>query len=260
MKLSVLMLARNEEKDIEEALKSVVGWADEIVVADSGSTDRTLKIAKKYGVRIYETSPGGNFCDWRNFVLSKAKGEWVFYLDADERATNELKKEIDERVGKEKYLFYEIPGRNFLWGKEMKHGGWAPDYVKRLFKKEAHSGWRGELHEEPVFNGEMGHLKEAMIHLQPETLEPMVEKSIKWSKIEARLLFEAGHPPVVWWRILRMGMTTFLSRYVRRLGILDGTKGFIMAAYQGYHSMIVYMQLWEMQQEGKDGEKKVRLQ
>lgn len=245
--LSVLVLTKNEGKFIGDCLKSVCGWADEVVLADTGSTDETLEIAKRFEIRVFQTLKGGSFCDWRNFILSEAKGDWVFYLDADERATEKLKEEIDQRVGRETYQAYAIPRRNFLLKQEMKHGGWAPDYVKRLFERRKLSGWRGELHEEPVFCGEMGHLREPMIHIQPETLEPMVEKSIKWSKIEAKLLFDAGHPKVVWWRVLRMGLTTFWLRYVCKRGFLDGAGGFIIAAYQAYHTMIVYMQLWEMQ-------------
>ena len=101
----------------------------------------------------------------------------------------------------------------------------------------------------PAFGeeGELGHLKEPMIHLQPKSIEPMLEKSIKWSKIEAKLLYEANHPPVTWWRILRMGATTLFERLIKKQGFRDGTEGWIEAIYQAFHTVIIYMQLWEMQ-------------
>jgi len=146
---------------------------------------------------------------------------------------------------------YAIPRRNFLLGKELHWGGWYPDYVERLFQRDKLKYWRGEVHEEAIFKGELGHLKEPMIHIQPDSIEPMLEKTIGWSEIEAKLLYEAAHPPVVWWRILRMGATTLFNRLIKKQGFRDGTEGWIMSIYQAFHTMIVYVQLWEKQQ--KDG-------
>ena len=249
--LGVVVIVKNEERFIKSCLESVKGWADEIVVADSGSTDKTTTIAKRLGAKVYEAPKGGNFSTWRNSALSHVESEWVFYLDADERTTLVLRKEIDERIGKEEWVAYAVPRRNFILGREMKHGGWAPDYVKRIFRCKSHSGWRGKLHEEPVFKGKLGHLKEAMIHLQPDPLEMRVEKSIKWSRIEAKLLLAAKHPPVTWWRVLRIGLTTLWERLVRRAAFLDGMEGLILAVFQSYHMMMVYVQLWEMQNNSK---------
>lgn len=252
MKISVIIIAKNEEQMIGDCLKSVRQLADEIILVDTGSTDKTVDIAREYGVKIINSpSEKLEFAKWRNVGLKEAKGSWVFYLDADEKITPDLKEEIERLIESEntRCVAYSIPRRNFLLGKELHWGGWWPDYVKRLFLKEKLEKWTGELHEEPVFEGTLGKLKNPMIHVQPETIEPILKKSIKWSKIEAQLLFDAGHPPVVWWRILRMGLTTLLDRLIKKQGFRDGTEGWIGSIYQAFHTMIVYIQLWEMQQK-----------
>jgi len=250
MKLSVIIIAKDEEKMIEDCLESIK-WADEIIYIDTGSSDKTPQIAKRYTTKVINIPfKGLAYAQWRNRGLKEAKGKWLFYLDADERITPELKKEIKEIISRKEieYTAYAIPRRNFLLGKELHWGGWWPGYVKRLYKRDKLKEWQGELHEEPVFEGELGHLKEPMIHLQPESIEPMLEKSIKWSKIEAKLLYEANHPPVTWWRILRMGATTLFDRLIKKQGFRDGTEGWIESIYQTFHTMIIYIQLWEMQQ------------
>ncbi len=236
---------------IGDCLESIK-WADEIILIDSGSTDKTIEIAKKFGAKVIEVpSKKLEYAKWRNKGLETAKGDWVLYLDADERVTPELKKEILQIISlkKPQHWAYAIPRRNFLLGKELRWGGWWPGYVKRLYKRDKLKKWQGELHEEPVFEGKLGHLKEPMIHLQPKSIEPMLEKSIKWSKIEAKLLHQANHPPVTWWRILRMGATTLFDRLIKKQGFRDGTEGWIESIYQSFHTMIIYMQLWEMQQQ-----------
>lgn len=245
--ISVLITAKNEENFIKDCLESVSGWADEIILADTQSTDKTLDIAKKYPVKIYQTPPDGNYKIWRDFLFKKSTTDWIFYLDADERVTPPLCEEISLIVSATTDHAFAIPRRNYLLGVEMKHGGWAPDYVKRLFRRSNFKGWQGELHEQPLYAGELKLLIQPMIHLQPDTLEPMLEKSIKWSTVEARLLFEAHHPLIVWWRILRMGLTTLWQRLIQKQGHLDGVEGLILAIYQAYHTMIIYMRLWQMQ-------------
>jgi len=253
MKLSVVILTKDEEEVIKDCLESVK-WADEVIILDGGSTDKTIKIAKKAGAKIVKQKDN-DYAAWRNQGKEEARGKWLLYLDADERLTPGVRKEIVESIkshasGVKDITTYAIPRRNFLLGKELHWGGWWPDYVKRLFKKEKLKRWEGRLHEEPIFEGELGHLKEPMIHIQPDSIKPMLEKSIKWSKIEAELLYEAGHPPVTWWRILRMGATTLFDRLIKKQGFRDGTEGWIESIYQAFHTMVIYMQLWEIQNSG----------
>jgi len=252
-KISVIIGVKNEEKFIPDCLESVK-WADEILVfINPDSTDRTEEIACEFKVRIIEQKPKEmNFAAWHNQGLKEAKGDWLLWVDADERVPPLLKEEIQEAIQSKKYTAYAIPRRNFLLGKELKHGGWSPDYVKRLFKKKNLKKWRGELHEEPIFEGVIGYLRNPMIHPQPERIEPALEKSITWSGIEADLLLKANHPKVAWWRVLRMGATTLFDRLIKKRGFLDGIEGWVESVYQAFHTMVIYLRLWEMQQ----GEKK----
>lgn len=248
-KLSVIIIARNAEELIGDCLQSVK-WADEIIMIDSGSTDKTTEIGKKFGAKVIEVSGKPiNFSQWRNQGLKAAKGKWVFYLDSDERVTPGLKKEIKAVIKQGKGNAFAIPRRNFYLGKEVRHGGAWPDYVKRLFKKDKLEKWKGRLHEEPVFEGELGHLKEPMVHLTHRDLSSMVEKTRQWSMIEADLLYQAKHPPVTWWRILRIMLGEFWKRAVRQQGWRDGTVGWIEIVYQMFSRFITYARLWERQQK-----------
>ncbi|MDP3888901.1 MAG: glycosyltransferase family 2 protein [bacterium] len=248
MKISVIILNKNEEDAIYDCLASVRQLADEIIVLDGGSTDKSLETAKNFKARIIKQT-GNNFAAWRTQALLEAKGDWILYLDPDERLTPLLNQEIMEEISKENQVFsaFAIPRRNFLLGKELKNGGWFPDFVKRLFLRENLKKWIGDLHEQPVFEGEMGKFKNAMIHLQPDKIEPAFEKSIGWSKIEAKLIYDSNHPPVSWWRVLRMGLTTLFERLVKKQGLKDGAEGWIESIYQAFHTMIVYLRVWEMQ-------------
>ncbi len=250
-KLSVIIIARNEEQMIGDCLKSVRQLADEIILVDSGSTDKTVDIAKEYGAKIINLpSEKLEFAKWRNAGLKEAKGIWVFYLDADERVTPELHKEIKESINKH-LTAYKIPRRNFYLGKEMHYGGAWPDYVKRLFLKEKLKRWVGELHEDPVFEGEMGKLKNPIVHIAHRDLSSMVEKTREWSKIEAELLYKSGHPPVTWWRILRIMLDEFWLRGVKLQGWRDGTVGWIEIIFQMFSRFVTYGRLWELQQKRK---------
>lgn len=246
MKISAIVINKNEETFLEDCLESLK-WADEIIFSDGGSTDNSLAIAKAHKAKIFKQT-GNNFAEWRTEVIKMTKGEWILYLDADERISPLLRKEIEETIKKTvTKTVYAIPRRNLLLGKELCWGGWYPDYVKRLFYKKNLKEWMGNVHEEPVFHGEMGKLENPMIHLQPEKIEPAFQKSIKWTAIEADLLFKVNHPKIVWWRVLRMGVTTLFERLIKKQGYRDGIEGWIESIFQSFHTMIVYIRLWEMQ-------------
>jgi len=249
IKISVIINTKNEELFIEDCLKSVL-WASEIILIDGGSTDKTLEIVKKYKVKIVnQRKKEIDFAAWRNQGMEEAKGKWLLWVDADERITPPLEEEIKQAIESSRYAVYAIPRRNFLLGKELRHGGWYPDCQIRLFKRENLKGWVGKLHEHPEFKGELGKLKNPMIHLQPEEIEPALEKSIKWSGIEAELLFKEDHPRISWWRVLRMGGTILFERLFRKQGFRDGVEGWIESIYQSFHTMIIYMRLWEIQNQ-----------
>ncbi|MFC1727391.1 glycosyltransferase family 2 protein [Patescibacteria group bacterium] len=255
MMLSVVIIAKNEETMIKDCLESVRQLADEIILIDSGSVDKTCQIAKRFQARIVaDIAQGVNFSRWRNRGLKEAQGEWIFYLDADERATPALGEEIKKAMRSKEFSAYEIPRRNFYLGQEMRFGGAWPDYVKRLYLKTALKRWERDLHEDPVFEGKISRLKEPMIHLTHRDLSSMVEKTKKWSKIEANLLYKdypGGHPPVTWWRILRMMLTEFWYRGIKLQGIRDGTVGWIEVIFQMFSRFMTYARLWEIQRRNR---------
>ena len=250
--LSILIPAKNEEEFIEECLRSSL-WADEVIVLLNDSTDNTEQIVKKYKTATIIKQSGGSFSSRKTDLAKAATGQWLFYLDADERITPLLKKEIKLVLRKTApAAAYAIPRRQFLLGKELVWGGWGREdsYVMRLFQKNKLIRFEGELHENPVFEGKFEKLKEPLIHLQPETIEEAFEKTIRWTGLEANLFLAPGvnHPPITWWRVLKMGATTLFERLIKKQGFRDGVEGFIEAVYQSYHTMIIYLRLWELQQ------------
>ena len=247
LKLSVVIIAKNEEEKIADCIDSV-DWADEIILIDSGSDDKTKEIAKNMGVQVFDVA-GGSYDKWRNECIKYAKADWIFYIDADERVDEKLKKEIISRISDENSPFnaYAIPRRNFILGREMKHGGWWPDYVKRLFRMSALKKWTGELHEEPVFDGNMCYLTNPLIHIKHKYLSEMVEKTNKWSRIEAEMLYQSNHPKMTWWRFFRIMVTELWYRLIIKKGFMDGVEGVIYSIYQMWSRFITYAKLWEMQ-------------
>lgn len=244
-----LVVAKNEEEKIGDCLKSLK-WVDELMVIDDNSTDKTAQVAKKHKAKIIKYPKNtDSYALKRNFALKKAKGDWILYVDADERVTPELKKEINNLLlSKPKYASYAIPRRNIIFGHEFKHSGQRPDYVKRLFKKDNLEGWSGDLHEEPVLkDGQMGHLENSLIHLKPDNLTEMIDKTNWWSEIESKLMFDANHPPMNIPRFTTAIMREAWKQFVVYKCFLDGIYGIIYGTYQVYSRFISYAKLWEMQ-------------
>jgi glycosyltransferase involved in cell wall biosynthesis len=246
--ISGIVITKNEEEKIGGCLESLKKVADEIIVVDTGSTDETDQIAREKGAKVIKAT--GGFSDWRNKGAKRATGDWLLYIDADERIPPALRKEILEKVNNyAEIALYAIPRKNIILGREMKHGGWWPDYVKRLMRKSAFKKWEGELHENPVVEGKLEHLKNPLVHLKHTKLSEMVEKTNKWSEIEAKLLFESGHPKMSWWRFFRIMFSELWYRLIKLKGFLDGVEGVIYAIYQMWSKFITYGKLWEMQME-----------
>ena len=250
--ITAIIIAKDEEKMLAGCLKTL-DWVDKILVIDNGSLDNTAKIAKKYKARVVrlERKEKPNFSEARNKGLKEASTDWIFYIDADERATKELKTEILEVVKNPEHNAYAISRKNIIFGREFKYTGQRPDYVKRLFKKSKLKNWKGNLHEEPVFEGELGHLESCFVHQKHESLSEMVEKTNRWSEIEAQLMFDAGHPPMNVGRFVSAMAREAWLRMIRQRAFLDGPEGVIYAIYQVFSRFTSYAKLWEMQINSK---------
>lgn len=193
----------------------------------------------------------GTFADWRNEGAKKAKGDWLLYIDTDEQVTPKLSSVIQQVIGSNEFAGYAIPRHNIIFGKEMKHCGLWPDFVLRLIKKDKLKGWFGELHEQPKIDGTITHLKEPLIHTKHNSLSDMIEKTNEWSEIEAKLMFNAHHPPMNIFRFFTAGFREFWKRMIMQLAFLDGTEGVIYGIYQVFSRLTSYSKLWEMQLKNK---------
>jgi len=246
MKLSAVVLAKNEEKMITECLKSL-SFADEIIVIDDNSTDKTSKLAKMFTQNVF-FHPSENFSERREFGLEKASGDWVLYLDADERITGPLKEEILQMIkGNTRYAALFIKRENTYLGEKWPY----QDKVERLFRKEKLLGWYGKVHESPKVDGEIGTLVNSLLHITHRDVVSMMAKTIEWSQIEAKLRYNANHPKVTWWRFLRVMFTQFFDYFIRQGGWKNGTEGWVESIYQAFSIFITYARLWEMQKEKK---------
>jgi glycosyltransferase involved in cell wall biosynthesis len=250
--LSIVLPAAKEKIDIFKKCLGKLTWADEIIVIDNGISLEMKKLLLKVEAKIYP-SGSPSFAERKNLGAQKATGIWLLFIDTDEVLEEALIKEIKSVIKNNSSKgAYEILRRNVFLGHEMKHGGWAPDYTLRLIKKENLIFWEGVLHEQPRIKGEIGKLKGSYFHFTHQNIEEMVEKTNKWSKVEAKLLFEAGHPPMAWWRFFSIAGREFWYRGIAKLGFLDGPIGIFEIGYQMYSRMITYAKLWELQVKAKN--------
>ena len=248
MKITAIVITKNEEKNIKNCL-SCLDWVDEIVVIDSNSGDKTCEIAKKMGAKIYICAKKG-FDERRNLGKKKAQGEWLLYVDADERVSSKLKEEILEKIKNPKGCSaFKIPRLNIYFGKLLKHGGWYPDFQTRLFKKNDLNHWFGKIHESPKVEGKIGKLINHFIHLSHCSIKESFEKSAVWTQMEADLFLKANHPPMTIYHLIKVPLVEFFSRVFIKKGFLDGTVGWLEGVIQAFNKFLVYGQIWEKQQK-----------
>lgn len=245
--LSIIVITKNEEERIKTCLESVK-WADEIIVLDNGSEDKTLMMAKEYTDKIF-TFKDLDFSSLRNKGMEKAKGDWVLHIDADERVLYPLKQEIQALVSFSQISAYAIQRKNIIFGREVKYGPFSKDWVIRLLKKSDFETWVGKVHEYPKFKGNLGYTKFSLLHLTHRDVDQIVIKSLEWSKIDAKLRLEAKHPPMNSWRFLRILISELFNQGVLRKGFFGGTVGVIDSILQSFSMFITYVRLWQLQQE-----------
>jgi glycosyltransferase involved in cell wall biosynthesis len=189
MSLSVIVITRDEERHIRDCLASVRDLADELLVVDSGSLDGTVEIAREMGARI-EIRPFDNFAKQRNAAIEMAKGDWIFFIDADERCTRYLGAEIEFRVlmAEPEIAGFWVPRRNIIFGKEIKHTGWSPDYQPRILRKgRGHFDPTREVHELLVWDGPARNLTQALTHFNYESFSQFRKRNYKYTEYEARI-------------------------------------------------------------------------
>lgn len=257
MALSVIVLTRNEEKHICDCLDSVRGFADELLVLDSGSSDRTRETAEAGGARV-EQRQFDNYPNQRNAAIEMARGDWIFFIDADERATpafgDELIAQIaraDERRarGEPAFIGFWTPRKNIIFGKWIRYTGWSPDFQPRVLKKGfGRFDSKREVHELLLWDGEVGYLSEPLVHYNYETLDQFRVKQIAYSKYEARIWFEEGRRARVR-GFVGQPLREFFRRYVSLQGWRDGAHGLWLSLLMAYYAFVRQKMLWQRQHQ-----------
>lgn len=242
--ISVIILTKNEEKNIKDCLESV-SWCDEKIVVDDGSTDRTCEIAKKYGASVF-TNTLKNFSDQRNFGIEKAKGDWILFIDADERVSSALWFEIMQHVNDPagNTAGFHFKRTDVMWGKELKHGETASIKLLRLAKKG--SGiWKGDVHEKWDVKGTTGVLSNPLLHYPHQTVDKFLQEINYYTDLRAKELFKRK-VKTNWLLIILYPKAKFVSNYFIKLGILDGLPGLVSAIMMSFHSFLVRGKLWQL--------------
>ena len=243
-KLTVIVPSFNEEKYIEKCLESVL-WADEILVVDSFSSDKTVEIAKKYTDRILQHEYI-NSAEQKNWTIPQAKYDWVLILDCDERVTTQLQNEIRELLKKGPVKDgYSIKRNNYLMGKNIKYSGWGRDYVVRLFRKDVGRYQKKRVHSE-IYLENVGELRGCLDHYTVSSVNAWLSKINIYSSWKAEDKFEKGArlSPVV--QLFLRPIYRFFKDFVLRLGILDGWRGFLIASMASFSEIVMIAKLIQL--------------
>ncbi len=244
MTLSVIIIVLNEAHQMRDCLDTV-RWADELIVLDAGSTDGTPDIAREYTPHVYETDWPG-FGPQKNRALAYATGDWVLSLDADERISPELRAEITSVMASDRYDGYQMPRRSSYCGRFMRHGGWWPDYVTRLFRRGRGQFTEVRVHERVIVQGRTGTLQTPIIHYSFRDLDAVLRKVNQYSTEGAHRLADANRRAGLGTAILR-GLWTFVRCYFLKAGFLDGREGFILAVSNAEGTYYRYLKLMYLQ-------------
>ncbi len=239
------MITKNEERNIHACLSSV-HWAQEIVVVDGGSEDKTQELAREFTGKVF-IKPWEGYGASKNFALDQCTCSWVLWLDADERVSEELGKEIQTITGQEvtSLNVFEIPRKAFFLGKWIRHCGWYPGYVPRLFKRGAGRFSENKVHERFEFDGAAGRLRSDLLHYTDPTLWHYLEKFNRYTTLAADEMMERRTLFRVSQLIIRP-VWVFIRMYVVKLGFLDGIQGFILCVLSSCYVFTKYAKLWEL--------------
>ncbi len=247
-KLTAIIPTGNEEHNIEEVLQSV-SFADEIMVVDSYSTDRTVELAKKHTdfiiQREYENS-----ASQKNWAIPQATHEWILLVDADERVNNELRQDIQKVLRNPQKDAYWIYRQNYLMGQKVNYSGWQGDKVIRLFRKSKCRYEDKHVHAEVIVNGSTGYLKNKLDHYTYHGLDPYLAKSYRYSTWGA---YDRANKvkKITAFHLVLKPLFGFFSKYILQLGILDGKLGLVLALQYSSYLFIRAVKIWRIQQGEK---------
>ncbi|MEK7159983.1 MAG: glycosyltransferase family 2 protein [Patescibacteria group bacterium] len=252
-KLTAVVMVFNEEKNIERCLKSLK-FADEIVVVDNGSSDKTIDLVKKYTKNIFtQKNNPGEIDLLKNFGFEKAKNDWILSVDADEEVSPELKDEIlkvlkpqsTSHEPRAKINGYYIPRKNIIFGKFIEHSGWYPDPQLRLFKKGKAKFVSTHVHEQVKLEGESAYLSSHLIHHHYNSISEFLQRTIAlYAPNEAEDYLDKGYV-FSYFDAVRFPLNEFLSRFFARKGYKDGFHGLILSMLMAFYHFLIFAFIWE---------------
>jgi glycosyltransferase involved in cell wall biosynthesis len=252
MPLSVVIITKNEEASIGACLASV-DWADEIIVVDSGSTDGTVELCRRHKALVHVAADWHGFGPQKNRALALATGEWVLSLDADERVTPELHQEIEAAIADPgDRAAFAVPRRSSYCGRSMRHSGWWPDYVTRLFRREQGRFSDERVHERLIVDGPVGRLRRPLVHEAFGDLAEVLETLNGYSTAGACMMHEQGKRATLATAVLH-GLWSFFHTYVVRAGFLDGREGFMLAVSNAEGTYYRYLKLMLLTERNRPG-------
>lgn len=246
-KISAVITCFNEEKKIKDCLESVE-WVDEIILVDNSSKDKTVEIAKKYTKNIFSQENDPESIDLlKNFGFSKASGDWILSLDADERVTPELRKEIESAISNQQPAIngYFVPRKNIIFGKWIEHTGWYPDFQLRLFKKGKGKFAKKHVHEMLEINGQTQNLNSNLLHYNYENVQQFLNRHINiYAPNEAENILQKGYS-FNYLDAIRFPFNEFLSRFFKREGYKDGIHGLVLSLLMAFYHLVIFSLIWE---------------
>lgn len=252
-KITAVISAYNEEGMIDECLRSLKNIVDEIVLIDNSSQDKTSEIAKKYTNKVF-TQPNDPIMlnKNKNYGFRKAAGDWILSLDADERLTPELGREIKKAVGTREINGYEIPRKNIIFGKWIEHSLWWPDYNLRFFRKGLGKFPEKHVHEKLEVKGKVGRLSNPMVHFNYQTISQFIRKmDTTYTESEVENFIKSGKN-IYWYDALRFPLNDFFKTFFLLKGYKDGMHGLVLSLLQSFYSFIVFAKIWERKENFKD--------
>ena len=247
-KISVVLAVYNEEDNLSNCLNSIKDLADEIVIVDGGSTDKTIEIAKAFDAKVIKTDNPQIFHINKNKAIDGASEDWILQLDADEVVTQELSKEIRQMVSKKfEIIGFWIPRKNFFLDRFLTKGGQYPDYTLRLYKKGEGRLPGRDVHEQAVVDGKVGYLKNDLLHLRDKNFAGYIERFNRYTNLLADQIKESGVKidliSFINFIFLKPGFW-FIKAYVRHRGYVDGFPGFVFALFSSLRFPVAYFKLW----------------
>jgi glycosyltransferase involved in cell wall biosynthesis len=248
--ISAVVLTKNEENNIVDCLESI-SWCDEIIIIDDFSTDRTLQVATNLNpkIKIFENELDEDFAKQRNFALSKAKGDWILFIDADERLSNGLKGEIIDFLALQSggYNGFYFKRIDSLWGKQIQHGEAGRIKLIRLGKKDS-GQWSGNVHENWKITGKIGEFNSLLLHFPHQSITEFLKEINYYTDIRAKELYDKRITTNIF-QIFMYPTAKFTVNYFLKLGFMDGIEGLVFTIMMSFHSFLVRAKLWTYSQK-----------